>query len=50
MNKRTIAEGVETTEQMVYLRAYGCEAAQGYLIRRAMPASEFTDFLTLPLG
>jgi EAL domain-containing protein (putative c-di-GMP-specific phosphodiesterase class I) len=45
MGKRTIAEGVETEDQRVYLRAYGCEAAQGYLFSGALPAAEFADFL-----
>jgi diguanylate cyclase (GGDEF)-like protein/PAS domain S-box-containing protein len=31
-----MAEGVETTEQLVQLRALGCETAQGYLFARPM--------------
>ena len=36
----TVAEGVETQEQLDHLRALGCEQAQGYLLSRPLPASE----------
>jgi diguanylate cyclase (GGDEF)-like protein len=35
----TTAEGVETADQLAQLRARGCDAAQGYLLGRAGPAS-----------
>lgn len=41
LNKRTIAEGVETQDQHVFLRAYGCDAVQGYLFSKAVPAEKF---------
>ena len=31
-NLKVVAEGVETMEQLIYLRECGCEAVQGYLI------------------
>ena len=33
----TLAEGVETKEQMDFLKSVGCELIQGYLIGRPMP-------------
>ena len=36
----TVAEGVETEEQLIAVRAAGCQLAQGYLFSRAVSASE----------
>ncbi len=36
----TVGEGVETEEQLIALRAAGCQLAQGYLFSRPVPASE----------
>jgi predicted signal transduction protein with EAL and GGDEF domain len=36
----TVAEGVETEEQLVAVRAAGCQLAQGYLFSRPVSASE----------
>jgi EAL domain-containing protein (putative c-di-GMP-specific phosphodiesterase class I) len=40
-----VAEGVETPEQEEYLRAFGCDRAQGYLYARPQPAHAITDVL-----
>lgn len=36
----TLAEGVETEEEIAHLRESGCDFAQGYAIARPLPASE----------
>jgi diguanylate cyclase (GGDEF)-like protein len=41
-----VAEGVEREEQCEYLRELGCDAVQGYLISRPMPANEMTHWLS----
>ncbi len=40
-----IAEGVETGEQLAYLRERGCDEAQGFYFSRPIPASEFGRLL-----
>ncbi len=42
---RCIAEGVETTQQLDFLRANHCEAFQGYLFSRPVTALEATAML-----
>ena len=38
---RTVAEGVETTEQLTLVRELGFDRAQGFLIGKALPPAEF---------
>lgn len=37
----TIAEGVETQEQLNFLRTSGCKRVQGFLMARPMPAEDY---------
>ena len=43
----TVAEGVETVEQLEILRALGCEHSQGYLHGRPVPVEQFDELLGL---
>jgi EAL domain-containing protein (putative c-di-GMP-specific phosphodiesterase class I) len=40
-----VAEGVETREQLMFLKSHGCHAAQGYLIAHPMSAERMTERL-----
>lgn len=40
-----VAEGVETTEQMAFLREVGCEQVQGTLLCSPLPAEEIEDIV-----
>ena len=42
---RVIAEGVETPEELAFLRAYRCDEAQGYYFSRPVPARQFATML-----
>ena len=52
MNLRVIAEGVETAEQLAFLRRNGCDEIQGYLFGKPMTPDDFAKLLesgrTLP--
>lgn len=41
----TIAEGVETKDQLDYLKEQGCEEAQGYYYCRPLNAEKFEEFV-----
>ena len=40
-----IAEGVETAEQLAFLRDNGCDVIQGYFVSRPLPAADFARFV-----
>jgi diguanylate cyclase (GGDEF)-like protein/PAS domain S-box-containing protein len=40
-----VAEGVETTEQLKFLRRHQCDRVQGYLFSRPLPAPDFALLL-----
>jgi len=45
LGHKTIAEGVETKEQLAFLRAQGCDEVQGYYYSKPVPADLFQQFL-----
>ncbi len=45
LNLRITAEGVETNEQLRFLRNHGCDEMQGFRFSRPIPADEITEML-----
>ena len=45
LGKRVTAEGVESGEQLEFLRSRGCESAQGFYLARPMSAAALTEIL-----
>lgn len=41
----SVAEGVETKEQLAYMEQIGCDVIQGYLLGKPMPAKEIEQLL-----
>src|SRR6185295_15926906 len=48
LNLTTIAEGVETFEQLLLLGSFGCKRMQGYLFGRPVPPETFAEWLDNP--
>ena len=42
---KTVAEGVETEEQVSFLRQSGCDYIRGYYYSKPLPEEEFVEFL-----
>ncbi|MFY7949922.1 MAG: putative bifunctional diguanylate cyclase/phosphodiesterase, partial [Gemmatimonas sp.] len=47
LQRRVVAEGIETAAQLAALREMGVDAGQGYLLARPMPAEQATSLLAL---
>ncbi|TCJ18033.1 EAL domain-containing protein [Parasulfuritortus cantonensis] len=47
---KVVAEGIETEEQMAFLRESGCQIGQGYLISHPLPLAALTAWLAARPG
>ncbi|WP_051263091.1 sensor domain-containing protein [Tuberibacillus calidus] len=45
LSLRTVAEGVETKQQLNLLKEYGCHAVQGYYYSKPLPSREFENYI-----
>jgi len=50
LHMKVIAEGVETEEQMIFLRQKKCDLIQGYFFYHPQPAEQISALLNQPLG
>jgi len=50
LNKGVIAEGIETKEQLEFLKELGCEYGQGYLFSRPLPLDKLIEYAVNSLG
>lgn len=47
LNLKTIAEGVETDEQLTFLRLHSCDVVQGYYFSKPVSAEKFAEILKM---
>jgi len=45
LGMQVIAEGVETAEQLAFLRAQDCDSMQGYYLSKPLPGEALTTLL-----
>jgi EAL domain-containing protein (putative c-di-GMP-specific phosphodiesterase class I) len=45
LGMKVVGEGVETHNQLEFLRTYRCDAAQGYLFSRPLPVKDLLSWL-----
>ena len=45
LNMKTVAEGVETREQLGFLRTCSCDQIQGFIFAKPMPKEEFCELV-----
>jgi EAL domain-containing protein (putative c-di-GMP-specific phosphodiesterase class I) len=45
LKMRTVAEGIEEAGELDVMQQIGCDAGQGFLFQKALPAEEFAAFL-----
>jgi len=47
LNMRSIAEGVETPEQLAFIRQAGCNEVQGFIYSQPLSTTDFLKFANL---
>ena len=45
LNMKTVAEGIETKEQVDFLSDVGCDLIQGFYFAKPMPVEDFEDLM-----
>src|SRR5690606_41916246 len=45
LDLRVVAEGVENSQQLAFLRRHGCDEAQGFGLARPLPPAQVTSLL-----
>ncbi len=50
LGHKVIAEGVETSEQLEFMRGHGCDAVQGYYFSKPLTADSMTEYLNSQRG
>jgi len=48
LNLTVIAEGIESSNQLDFIKKYDCNKAQGYFFSEPIPAASFQDLLSKP--